>query len=94
MMCVAFSAGACATLGATRYYPAYRSALAARDDLHSAQALLRERHLDTDERDLAQAEARLQVCAPHAHGPGGEGQDYQHLHGSRSVVQATTPFGS
>lgn len=59
MMCVAFSAGACATLGATRYYPAYRNALAARDDLHSAQTLLRERHLDTNERDLARAEARL-----------------------------------
>ena len=55
----AISAGACATLGAARYYPAYRSALAARDDLRSAQTLLRERRLDTNERDLAQAEARL-----------------------------------
>ncbi|MEX2159435.1 MAG: DUF4012 domain-containing protein [Dehalococcoidia bacterium] len=59
MMCTAIGAGACVTLGAARYYPAYRNALEARDDLRSAQTLLRERHLDTNERDLAQAEAQL-----------------------------------
>ena len=32
-----------AGLVATRYYPAYRSAIAARDDLREAQALLRDR---------------------------------------------------
>ena len=35
-----------AALVATRYYPAYRSALAARDDLREAQA--RERMLETE----------------------------------------------
>lgn len=50
---------ALAVLVATRYYPAYRSALAARDDLREAQALLRDRHLDASVADLVIAEARL-----------------------------------
>ena len=48
-----------AALVATRYYPAYRGALAARDDLREAQALLRARRLDASAADLAAAEARL-----------------------------------
>src|SRR3990172_3533696 len=56
--------GACATLAATRYVPAYRSALAARADLREAQALLRDRRLDASAADLARAE-RLLADAEH-----------------------------
>ena len=50
---------ALAGLVATRYYPAYQSAIAARDDLREAQALLRDRRLDISVEDLATVEARL-----------------------------------
>ena len=50
---------ALAGLVATRYYPAYRSALAARDDLREAQALLRDRRLDISVDELAAVEAWL-----------------------------------
>ena len=50
---------ALAGLVATRYYPAYRSAIAARADLREAQALLRDRRLDISVDDLALVEARL-----------------------------------
>lgn len=53
------AAGALATLTATRYYPAYRTALAARDDLREAQELLRERGLDATDADLTAAETSL-----------------------------------
>lgn len=46
-------------LAATRYYPAYRSALAARDELREAQVLLDENRLDTSEAQLTAAEAKL-----------------------------------
>ncbi|OGO50371.1 MAG: hypothetical protein A2148_12405 [Chloroflexi bacterium RBG_16_68_14] len=51
--------GSLLVLVATRYYPAYRSALAARDDLRAAQALLRDSRLDASVADLATAEAKL-----------------------------------
>ena len=50
---------ALAALVATRYYPAYRSALAARDDLREAQTLLRTKRLDAGGADLAVVEAQL-----------------------------------
>lgn len=53
------AAGALLALAAARYYPAYRSALAARDDLRGAQELLRERGLDASAADLVAAEERL-----------------------------------
>lgn len=56
----ALAACALAVLAATRYYPAYRSALAARDDLREAQALLRESRLDASPTQLASAEAKLE----------------------------------
>ncbi|MEX1254307.1 MAG: DUF4012 domain-containing protein [Dehalococcoidia bacterium] len=42
-----------------RYYPAYRNALEARDQLQEAQALLDDRGLDASEADLDQADALL-----------------------------------
>ena len=56
---ISLSAVALAGLVATRYYPAYRSALAARGDLQEAQALLRAHSLDVGAADLAAAEANL-----------------------------------
>ena len=56
---VGLSIVAFALLVATRYYPAYGSALGARGDLRAAQALLKNHGLDTTEADLAKAEALL-----------------------------------
>ena len=52
-------AGVLAALAGCRYYPAYRSALSARENLQEAQALLRDRRLDASADDLAVVEARL-----------------------------------
>lgn len=53
------SVGAIAAVIAIRYYPAYRSALEARNDLRAAQTLLRNERLDADAADLALAESQL-----------------------------------
>ncbi|MGB6838386.1 MAG: DUF4012 domain-containing protein [Dehalococcoidia bacterium] len=44
---------------ALRYYPAYRQVVEAKEELQSAEALLRDRGLDASAGDLARAEARL-----------------------------------
>ena len=47
------------TAAALRYYPAYRQVVEAKEDLQSAEALLRDGGLDASAGDLARAEARL-----------------------------------
>ncbi len=56
---VILSVGVAVIIVATRYYPAYRDAIVARDELRSAQTLLGERGLDVTASELVAAETQL-----------------------------------